>query len=150
MLFRSLLSRLLFEIEGVDVPTGTLDVALYRDDIGLRPVMPEAETDIHVVKAYLPYNDLWAVDFTKAEIDKGSAVRYLAELFKSSTRRFIAIGDSYNDIPMLSECGLAIAMGNAPNEVKDSSDLIAPNVEKHGLKTAIEEFIFPILVNNKQ
>jgi hypothetical protein len=110
----------------------------------------EAETDIHVVKAYLPYNDLWAVDFTKAEIDKGSAVRYLAELFKSSTRRFIAIGDSYNDIPMLSECGLAIAMGNAPNEVKDSSDLIAPNVEKHGLKTAIEEFIFPILVNNKQ
>lgn len=110
----------------------------------------EAESDIHAVKAYLPYNDLWAVDFTKAEIDKGSAVRYLAELFKSSTHRFIAIGDSYNDIPMLSECGLAIAMGNSANEVKDSCDLIAPNVEKHGLKTAIEEFIFPILVNNKQ
>jgi pyrimidine operon attenuation protein/uracil phosphoribosyltransferase len=29
-----------------DVPVGTLDVALYRDDIGLRPVMPEAPTDI--------------------------------------------------------------------------------------------------------
>lgn len=110
----------------------------------------EAESDIHAVKAYLPYNDLWAVDFTKAEIDKGSAVRYLAELFKSSTHRFIAIGDSYNDISMLSECGLAIAMGNSANEVKDSCDLIAPNVEKHGLKTAIEEFIFPMLVNNKQ
>jgi pyrimidine operon attenuation protein/uracil phosphoribosyltransferase len=27
---------------------GTLDVALYRDDIGLRPVMPEAETEIPV------------------------------------------------------------------------------------------------------
>ncbi|MBW3575496.1 MAG: bifunctional pyr operon transcriptional regulator/uracil phosphoribosyltransferase PyrR [Actinobacteria bacterium] len=33
-------------IEGVDVPLGTLDVAFYRDDIGLRPVMPEAVTDI--------------------------------------------------------------------------------------------------------
>ncbi len=33
-------------IEGVEVPLGTLDVALYRDDIGLRPVMPEAVTDI--------------------------------------------------------------------------------------------------------
>ena len=33
-------------IEGIDVPLGTLDVALYRDDIGLRPVMPEAVTDI--------------------------------------------------------------------------------------------------------
>ena len=28
------------------VPLGTLDVALYRDDIGIRPVLPEAPTDI--------------------------------------------------------------------------------------------------------
>ena len=28
------------------VPLGTLDVAFYRDDIGLRPVLPEAATDI--------------------------------------------------------------------------------------------------------
>ena len=43
-----LIARRLFEIDGVDVPIGTLDVALYRDDIGLRPVMPEAETEIPV------------------------------------------------------------------------------------------------------
>lgn len=43
-----LIARCLFEIDGVDVPMGTLDVALYRDDIGLRPVMPEAETEIPV------------------------------------------------------------------------------------------------------
>lgn len=30
------------------VPVGMLDVALYRDDIGLRPVMPEAVTSIPV------------------------------------------------------------------------------------------------------
>jgi len=29
-----------------DVPLGSLDVAFYRDDIGLRPVLPEAVTDI--------------------------------------------------------------------------------------------------------
>ncbi|CAN5810599.1 bifunctional pyr operon transcriptional regulator/uracil phosphoribosyltransferase PyrR [soil metagenome] len=33
-------------IESVDVPLGTLDVAFYRDDISLRPVMPEAVTNI--------------------------------------------------------------------------------------------------------
>ena len=35
-------------IEGSDnpPPVGSLDVALYRDDIGLRPVLPEAVTDI--------------------------------------------------------------------------------------------------------
>lgn len=38
----------LAEIEGTEVPEGTLDVAFYRDDIGLRPVMPEAPTAIPV------------------------------------------------------------------------------------------------------
>jgi len=32
--------------DGADVPLGSLDVAFYRDDIGLRPVVPEAVTDI--------------------------------------------------------------------------------------------------------
>ncbi|HVX16928.1 MAG TPA: bifunctional pyr operon transcriptional regulator/uracil phosphoribosyltransferase PyrR [Acidimicrobiales bacterium] len=38
----------LAEIEGSEVPVGSLDVAFYRDDIGLRPVLPEAVTDIPV------------------------------------------------------------------------------------------------------
>ena len=33
---------------GVGVPVGRLDVSLYRDDIGLRPVVPGAATDIPV------------------------------------------------------------------------------------------------------
>jgi pyrimidine operon attenuation protein / uracil phosphoribosyltransferase len=35
-------------IEGTPLPVGSLDVAFYRDDIGLRPVMPEAVTQIPV------------------------------------------------------------------------------------------------------
>ena len=34
------------EPEGEVVQVGTLDVALYRDDIGIRPVLPEEFTDI--------------------------------------------------------------------------------------------------------
>ena len=40
------LAEALSQIEGTDVPLGSIDVALYRDDIGLRPVIPEAVTDI--------------------------------------------------------------------------------------------------------
>jgi pyrimidine operon attenuation protein / uracil phosphoribosyltransferase len=40
------LGTALHAIEAVDVPVATLDVAFYRDDIGLRPVLPEAATDI--------------------------------------------------------------------------------------------------------
>jgi pyrimidine operon attenuation protein/uracil phosphoribosyltransferase len=47
------LAATLEEIEELDdgepgVPVGTLDVALYRDDIGIRPVLPEEVTDIPV------------------------------------------------------------------------------------------------------
>ena len=40
------LADALGEIESVDVPVGRLDVAFHRDDIGLRPTMPEAITDV--------------------------------------------------------------------------------------------------------
>lgn len=36
------------EIEGTRVPVGSIDVAMHRDDIGLRPLLPEAVTDIPV------------------------------------------------------------------------------------------------------
>jgi pyrimidine operon attenuation protein/uracil phosphoribosyltransferase len=40
------LADTLQEVGGTTVPVGSLDVAFYRDDIGLRPVLPEAVTDI--------------------------------------------------------------------------------------------------------
>ncbi|HUC03904.1 MAG TPA: bifunctional pyr operon transcriptional regulator/uracil phosphoribosyltransferase PyrR [Acidimicrobiales bacterium] len=42
----SRMAEILQQIEGVTPPLGTLDVAFYRDDIGLRPVLPEAVTSI--------------------------------------------------------------------------------------------------------
>ena len=46
-LARSLADQLQ-QIEGTEVPCGSIDVAFYRDDIGIRPVMPEAVTSIPV------------------------------------------------------------------------------------------------------
>jgi pyrimidine operon attenuation protein/uracil phosphoribosyltransferase len=40
------LAEALERIDGTRPPVGSLDVAFYRDDIGLRPVLPEAVTDI--------------------------------------------------------------------------------------------------------
>ncbi len=40
------LVTVLREIEGTAVPFGTIDVAFYRDDIGLRPVLTEEVTDL--------------------------------------------------------------------------------------------------------
>ena len=42
------MADLLRHIEEGALEVGTLDVAFYRDDIGLRPVLPEAVTDVPV------------------------------------------------------------------------------------------------------
>lgn len=44
--FAQAIADALNDIEGVEVPVGKLDVAFYRDDINLRPVLPEAATEI--------------------------------------------------------------------------------------------------------
>ena len=44
--FAEALADALAEVEGIEVPVGKLDVAFYRDDINLRPVLPEASTEV--------------------------------------------------------------------------------------------------------
>ena len=46
--FAGALAEALEKIDGEAPPQGTLDVAFHRDDIGLRPVLPSAVTDIPV------------------------------------------------------------------------------------------------------
>jgi pyrimidine operon attenuation protein/uracil phosphoribosyltransferase len=46
--FARALAEALEKIDGTAPPLGTLDVAFHRDDIGLRPVLPSAVTEIPV------------------------------------------------------------------------------------------------------
>ena len=57
----------------------------------------------------------------------------------------VAVGDSYNDLPMLEACGLSVAMGNAPPEVKSIADFVVPSVENDGLAVAINDHVLPKL-----
>ena len=101
--------------------------------------------DLHVEKGLLPYNGMWAVNFTRAGVDKGSAARRLAHILGVSTGRLIAAGDSYNDLALLEACGLRIAMGDAPEDLKAMAHFVAPPVDSDGLAVAIEEFVLPRL-----
>ena len=104
-----------------------------------------ANPALHVVKAYLPYNGLWAVDFTSSQVDKAAATLRLAQMIDVDVSDMMAAGDSYNDLPLLRLCGLSIAMGDAPDELKAVADFVAPPVEEDGLAVAIEEIVLPRL-----
>lgn len=46
--FARSLGEVIAQVAGTAVPVGTLDVAYYRDDIGMRPVVPMAATEVPV------------------------------------------------------------------------------------------------------
>ena len=100
---------------------------------------------MHVIKAVLPYNGLWAVDFTLAGVDKASGVSRVGKSLGVDPANMVAAGDSYNDLPMLKACGFGIAMGGAPEEVKAIADFVAPTVEEDGLAVAIDDYVLPQL-----
>ena len=101
------------------------------------------DIEMQAVKVYLPYNDLWAVDFTRRGVDKAAATIVLANMIGVQLGQMAGAGDSYNDVPLLRACGLAIAMGDAPEEVKAIADYVAPTAEEDGLAVAIQEFVLP-------
>ena len=104
-----------------------------------------ANPALHVVKVYLPYNGLWAVDFTNSQVDKAAATIKLGQMIDIDPGDMMAAGDSFNDLPLLRLCGFGIAMGDAPDELKAVADFVAPPVEEDGLAVAIEEFVLPSL-----
>jgi len=53
----------------------------------------------------------------------------------------IAIGDSDNDVDMLSFAGISIAMGNAPDSIKQICDYVTDNVDNAGVAAALERFV---------
>ena len=99
--------------------------------------------NMYVIKAVLPYNGLWAVDFTLAGVDKASGIARVGQTLGVNPTNMVAVGDSYNDLPMLKACGFSVAMGNAPPEVKDAAEFVAPSVAEDGLAVAISEYVLP-------
>jgi Cof subfamily protein (haloacid dehalogenase superfamily) len=72
---------------------------------------------------------------------KTSAIELLCQKFKVQKAEIIAIGDNYNDINMIEFAGLGIAMGNAPEQVKQYADAITLSNDEDGVAEAIKKYI---------
>ena len=114
-----------------------------REDAEALTVRFSNHPRMSVILASLPYNGLWAVDFTVKGVDKGSGIARMGEMLGVEPSEMACVGDSYNDLPMLRACGLPIAMGGAPEEIRAAASLSAPVVEADGLAYAIDRYILP-------
>ncbi len=104
------------------------------------PEFPGCE--IALQRTVYPDRDLAILDILPAGCSKASALAYLAELRGCTLADIMAIGDNFNDLPMLHAAGQAVLMGNAPAELHELARQqgwhIGPGNDEDGVAQAIE------------
>ena len=81
------------------------------------------------------------IEIVPKGISKASALRSLAAKLGIAIEETMAIGDAYNDLPMLKAAGRSIAMGNAFPEVKAVTDCETLTCAENGLAAAIYHYV---------
>lgn len=74
--------------------------------------------------------------------DKGNAIDALARYYDIDYSHIMALGDDYNDVPMLEKAGISVAMENSVPEAKAVAKYITDTNNNDGVAKAIKRFVF--------
>ncbi|MGO8946471.1 MAG: Cof-type HAD-IIB family hydrolase [Ktedonobacterales bacterium] len=81
------------------------------------------------------------LEFFDSEAGKGIAMADLRLRYGITKEAVIAIGDGDNDVPLLAEAGLAIAMANGTPAARAAAVRIAPSNDQDGVAVVLEELL---------
>lgn len=104
----------------------------------------EAEARTHFgTRAMAVRSQSYYLDFMAPGVDKGLAVRQLAEAIGVPLSEIVTLGDMENDVPMFHQAGFSVAMGNASDAVKREARETTLTNDEDGFAAAVERFILP-------
>ncbi|MFS0727173.1 Cof-type HAD-IIB family hydrolase [Paenibacillus sp. 1P07SE] len=75
-------------------------------------------------------------------VSKAGGVREVCGMLGIEMSEVIAVGDSLNDLSVIQEVGLGIAMGNAQERVKAAADAVTVTNNEDAIARVIEDYIF--------
>ena len=84
------------------------------------------------------------IDITLKNVNKGNAVKILANYYNLSLDNIAVFGDNDNDISMLNVTKNSFAMGNATEEVKNIANFVIDSNNEDGVTKAIKKYILKI------
>lgn len=90
-----------------------------------------------IVTSSLDYN----LEINAASATKGRALKTLAEFLGIEASQTMAFGDGSNDLSMIQEAGIGVAMANAMDVLKAEADYITLSNEEDGVAAAINHFL---------
>lgn len=85
----------------------------------------------------------WKTDLeiTHVQADKWQSLEELGKYLGITDEEIMTLGDGDNDRPMLRGAGLSVAMGNAPDFVKETADRITGDNDHDGAAQAIRQVL---------
>jgi Cof subfamily protein (haloacid dehalogenase superfamily) len=117
-------------------------LALCEDTELINRLMGDLRRQYTPAELYLTTSVATFFEATNPLVNKGTAVRYIAEeLLGLQSNNVMTIGDNFNDVEMLQYAGIGVAMGNAPSGVQAIAQWVAPTVDQDGAATAMEKFL---------
>ena len=114
---------------------------IWYDDAERMPTLIDAVNTDQVSQEinYFTSNPLF-LELVDKRCSKGLAMDQLIRHLGIPREETIAIGDGYNDIPMLEFAGLGIAMGNACDAVKAAADTVTDTNDNDGVAKALVRY----------
>lgn len=79
------------------------------------------------------FSKVKCIEISNKNISKYSAIKKVSEIENISNENITAFGDGLNDIDMLTNCGVGVAMGNALEEVKKVANHITISHNDEGV-----------------
>ena len=135
---------------GEEVFYGDLSTIVERDVIklicrveGMPAVELAAEIDADVTDGVaVPYHGAgeW-VELLPDGVSKASGLARLCERLGVDRSEVVAVGDAWNDIPMLEWAGVGVAMGGAAEHVLEVADRIVPSADDDGVAVLLDELL---------
>lgn len=111
-------------------------------------ILEKEHISITTIKKYNQYKDdvidkeYEYLDITPKDINKDTALKILSNHLNVDNNEIMAIGDNLNDLDMVKNSGLGVAVANAYDELKEVAKYTTDNtVEAGGFAEAVYKFI---------
>ena len=129
------------------VPDGWVKVVFASDPESIRKLGQYAKTRYYGSENYFLATNSIYLEIMPGGVSKASGLRDLCALLNKPIKRTIVIGDYYNDLEIMREGGYAVAVANAPAEVKAAADRVTTCTCAEG---AVGEFLYELMEKANQ
>ena len=132
-----------WEITIIAASTADREAAPHLQERWVRDAATLAPRGVSAILSVGHGGNRWYVNYTRLGVDKGTGLRMWAERVGAPLGGVVFVGDSFNDVEAFAVAGLPVAMGGAPDKVREAARESVGDVQADGVAEAIERFVLP-------